>query len=169
MYTCEEIINYRCPRWNDWPDLGLYMDQVTRLLEEHVAGFSAAGQTKTVTSMMINNYVKRKIVMPSKNKLYNREHLAHLYILFLLKPLLSLSEICDALSQLTENRPFPEVYDRFCDEIEHALAEAFDKNGRQGGKTVEAAEIIGAISLAFAYSMLTKLYLSHGKVADNKS
>jgi len=163
-------MQYRCPRWNDWPDLGLYMDQVTRLLEEHVAGFSPADQKKTVTPMMINNYVKRKIVMPSKNKLYNRKHLAHLYILFLLKPVLSLSEICESLAQLTENRAFAEVYDCFCDEIELALATAFDKGGVQSGKNVEAAEIINAISLAFAYSMLAKLYLSDGQaLAKNKS
>ena len=164
MYTHEEIVNYRCPRWNDWPDLGLYMDQVTRLLEEHVAGFSPAETTKLVTPMMINNYVKRKIVMPSKNKLYNREHLAHLYILFLLKPVLSLSEICEALARLIENRPFPEVYDRFCEAIEQALAEAFVKVGGQSGKSGNTEEIIGAISLAFAYSVLTKLYLHDGQV-----
>ena len=162
MYNRKEIVNYRCPRWNDWPDLGLYMDQVTRLLEEYVAGFSVIETAKLVTPMMINNYVKRKIVMPSKNKLYFREHLAHLFILFLLKPVLGLSEICDALTQLTENRPFPEVYNRFCDEIEQALTQAFCKEGHSE-KSAPTTEIIGAISLTFAYSMLTKLYLNDGK------
>ncbi|MCL1974720.1 MAG: DUF1836 domain-containing protein [Firmicutes bacterium] len=168
MFSYEEIANYHCPRWNDWPDLGLYMDQVTRLLEEYVAGFSPADLSKHVTSTMINNYVKRKIVMPSKNKLYNREHLAHLYILFLLKPVLSLSEICDALTQLTKDSTFPAVYDRFCNAIEQALAQAFYKNGEQKVKIGETDEIMVALSLAFAYSMLTKLYLNKNIILSDK-
>ncbi|MCL1803385.1 MAG: DUF1836 domain-containing protein [Eubacteriaceae bacterium] len=157
MYTRDEILNYRCPKWNDWPDIGLYMDQATRLLESHVAGFSTSEATKAVTPMMINNYVKRKIIKPSKNKAYNREHLAHLYILFMLKPVLSLSEICESLAYASENSSFEDVYNSFCANIESAIAIAF---GSESENKAREEGILSAFCLAFAYYMLAKLCLS---------
>jgi hypothetical protein len=159
MYTREEVLEYRCPRWNDWPNIGLYMDQVTSLLAEYVSGFYPVDQKKPVTSMMINNYVKQKIIMPSKNKRYNREHLAYLYILFLLKPVLSLTEICDGIAYMTKEHTIMESYDSFCEATEAALATAFGSSSESVDICPENDDIIRIIALAFAYTMRAKFCL----------
>ncbi|MCL2709116.1 MAG: DUF1836 domain-containing protein, partial [Defluviitaleaceae bacterium] len=97
MYTREEILAYRCPRWDDWPKLDLYMDQVVNLIEESVRLFYAGGQPNPVTSTMINNYVKRKIVTPSRKKKYGRDNIAYFYAVSLLKSALRLLDIRDAI------------------------------------------------------------------------
>lgn len=154
MYTRDEILNYRCPRWASWPNLGLYMDQVISLLEAHVAGFYPDDQQKPITSTMINNYVKQQLVMPSKNKKYNRDHLAYLYIIFLLKPVFNLTDICNGISSLARGQSIEEGYDIFCGEIEAAISAAF---GGTATDKLAGTEVTKALSLAFSYTMLARL------------
>jgi len=163
MYTGEAALNYRCPRWGDLPNIGLYMDQVTSVLGEYVFLFYPADQQKPVTPTMINNYVKQKIIMPSKNKKYNREHLARLYILFLLKPVLSLGEICEGISFMSKDQSIAQNYDLFCDEIEAAMAKAFGGGEDKRQQLAEGDEIIRTIALAFSYTMRAKFCLSDNK------
>ena len=167
MYTREDILNYHCPRWDEWPDLGLYMDQVTNLLEKNVSIFYE-DQSKIVTSTMINNYVKLKIIMPSKNKKYQREHLAYFYVVFLLKSVLGLPDICDGISFLSNCHSLENAYNILCDEIETAFKIAFDDNCKveteiKSNNDFEGIEIIRSISLAFAYALLTRFYLNAQK------
>jgi len=164
MYTREEIQNYRCPRWNEWPNLDLYMDQVINLLEENVSIFYDDDQAKPVTSTMINNYVKQKIVMPSKKKKYQRDHLAYLYVVFLLKSVLNLTDICDGIAFLGKLHSTEEAYNIFCDEIESALAIAFGGTAKKNRNDIQGIEIIRTIALAFSYTLLARFYISADKL-----
>jgi len=154
----EELLLYRCPRWNDWPDLGLYMDQVVSLIEKQVAGFYPEDASKPVTSTMINNYVKQKIVSPSQKKKYERSHLAQLYILFLLKPALSLPDICGVLGDLMADRPIEEFYDGFCDLVEASLAEAFTGAVIRSDRAAEMATVC-ALLRAYAHTQFARLMM----------
>ena len=163
MYTREQMLSYHCPRWGEWPGLDLYMDQVIGLLEENVSIFYPAGPAKIVTPMMINNYVKQKIIMPSKNKRYQREHLACLYVVFLLKSVMGLPDISDGMAVLRQLPSMEEAYDIFCREIETALAQAFGGAQRPVQDGPAGIEVIRTISLAFAYTLLTRFYIAERK------
>jgi len=166
MYTFEEIQNYHCPRWNEWPDLDLYMDQVISVLEQKVSIFYTDDQSKPVTSTMINNYVKQKIIIPSKNKKYQRDHLAYLYVIFLLKSVLSLNDIWKGITFLGKLHSVEKAYDIFCDEIETALKTAFSgKESKTRHDNIEGIEIIRSISLAFSYTQLARFYFAAEKSA----
>ncbi len=158
MFTLKDILRYRCPRWKEWPAIELYMDQVISLLEENVSLFYEDSSVKPVTSTMINNYVKQKIIVPSKNKKYQREHLAYLYVLFLLKPVLSLTDISRSISLLQNSDNYEEAYNLFCGELETALAMAFgDKE-----ETIihKPNDIIQTMALSFSYTLLARYYIS---------
>ncbi len=168
MYTLQEIENYRCPRWEDWPDLDLYMDQVVSVLEKKVTIFYPDEQAKPVTAMMINNYVKQKIITPSKNKKYQREHLAYLYVIFLLKSVLNLTDIYNGITLLSQLHSIEKVYDIFCDEIEAALATAFSgKENRIGREELEGVQVIHAITLAFAYTQRAKFLFANQEKSED--
>ncbi|MDR1664678.1 MAG: DUF1836 domain-containing protein [Clostridiales bacterium] len=156
MYTREDILAYRCPRWGDWPKLDLYMDQAVSLIEESVRMFYGDSQPKPVTSTMINNYVKQKIVPPSRKKKYGRDHLAYFYMIFLLKSTISLIDISDALEFFQKQQVTPETYDIFCDEIEAALSIAFNGEMPETRSEIPGIEIIRGFSLAFAYTLLAR-------------
>ena len=158
MFTLSDIKNYHCPRWKEWPAIELYMDQVISLLEENVSLFYEDSAIKPITSTMINNYVKQKIIVPSKNKKYQREHLAYLYVLFLLKPVLSLTDISHGISFMQKKATNEESYNLFCDELEAALAIAFgDKD-----QTIlhKPDDIIRTMALSFAYTLLARYLIS---------
>lgn len=161
MFTLDEIRAYRCPRWKDWPAIDLYMDQVISLIEDSISLFYEDLPAKSVTSTMINNYVKQKIIVPSNNKKYQREHLAYLYVLFLLKPVLSLTDISNGISFMQNNQTNEETYNLFCDELEAALAMAFNENEHPIERRPN--DIIQTIALAFAYTLLARYYIASNK------
>ena len=65
--------NCRLPRWEDLPDIELYMDQVLTLISKYLSMFNeVSGAEKLITPSMINNYVKAKLVAAPINKKYPR-------------------------------------------------------------------------------------------------
>ena len=78
MYDKSIYANIMFPRWDDLPDIELYMDQVVSILEKNLSVFSNG--EKLITPSMINNYVKQKIVKPPVKKRYDKMHLAYLFV-----------------------------------------------------------------------------------------
>lgn len=89
----EKLRNYRAPRWEDFPRVELYMDQVIALLTEWLQPLYFDSQKPAVTPSMINNYVKHSIVRPPVKKHYKAYHLGFLYVVLVLKQCYSLQEI----------------------------------------------------------------------------
>jgi len=125
MFTYDDYINYHCPRWDELPDIGLYMDQVVGVLEKHLAIFAEDEDSKIVTSTMINNYVKQHVVIPPQKKRYDRIHLAYFYLVCILKRFLNISEISAGMIRMMEKYEPEKIYDQFCAEVEYSLRHTF--------------------------------------------
>ena len=88
------ILSYRLPRWNDLPELDLYMDQVISVIDKYLAPFAPASpDDRMITPTMINNYVKQKMIAAPVGKKYDRSKVAFLMIMALLKRVMSMSEL----------------------------------------------------------------------------
>ena len=58
------------------PDIDLYMDQVTTLMESRLAQASRHGsEDKILTKTMINNYAKNDLLPAPNKKKYSKEHI----------------------------------------------------------------------------------------------
>lgn len=160
MISLEDIRSYHCPRWESLPDLELYMDQVKSVLSKNLAVFIGDDPQKAITPTMINNYVKQKLVPPPTNKRYDRRHIAYFFVITLLKPIMSLSQIKDAIACVTQKYSPKEAYDRFCEIFEQSLALVFfeEKAGRSKSQYPEADSVIRSICLAYS-NMLYAGYL----------
>ena len=90
----------RLPEWERLPDLGLYMDQVVTLVDRVFSTRLPKGET---TRSMINNYVKSGLVPRPVGKKYDRDHLARLLMVCVLKQALSMEGIGRLLDALCEN------------------------------------------------------------------
>jgi hypothetical protein len=88
---------------NDIPDIELYMDQVTTFMDSKLAYHKRTLKDKILTKTMINNYTKSKILLPSKNKKYNRQHMILLILIYYLKQILSINDISTLFSPLFSN------------------------------------------------------------------
>lgn len=88
---------------SDIPDIELYMDQVTTFIDNKLRYHKRTLKDKILTKTMINNYTKSKILLPSRNKRYNRQHMILLILIYYLKQILSISDINILFSPLFKN------------------------------------------------------------------
>ena len=84
------------------PNIPLYMDQVTTLMDTRLAGSKRYPDDKILTKTMINNYTKNHLLPPSDKKKYSREHVFLLIMIYYLKSMLSISDIQSLLEPLSE-------------------------------------------------------------------
>lgn len=112
------------PHWDDFPDVGLYMDQVVELVNKYLSDFPAfSGKDKQITSSMINNYVKSKAVPAPEKKRYSRTHLAYIMIICTLKQTFSISVIQSLIGGVDED-DIKSMYDSFADHQQEAYSKA---------------------------------------------
>lgn len=104
-----EGLEIELPEWEVLPDIGLYMDQVVTLMDRT---FSPALPKGQMTKSMVNNYVKVRMIPRPVGKKYDRDHLAMLMMIGVLKQALSMESISRLLEILCQNS-VREGYDRF--------------------------------------------------------
>ena len=110
---------FRLPRYHEIPDVGLYLEQTTKYVNQciHPLGF------EDVTSSMIRNYVKHGLITNPIRKQYSANQIAHLVVLALLKQVTPLEHINELFLILNQGGTYtvPVAYDYFCEEMENIL------------------------------------------------
>ncbi len=154
---------YRAPRWEDFPDIELYMDQVISVLEKHLSLFSSEGE-KVITSTMINNYVKQKLIPPPENKRYGRRQLAYLYVVCILKKFMQLSRIHLLLENLTAGRTEEEAYLFFARSLDSAMQLVFERAIPEAEDLRDPAEdCVRSATAAFAVIVYSEAVFSQAE------
>ena len=82
------------PRWEELPNIELYKEQVLELLELYLNPLGV----RPITASMINNYTKLNLIPAPVKKKYSRKHLAHIFIIALLKDVFEISEIVHGIN-----------------------------------------------------------------------
>lgn len=120
---CEKLAAHKLPRWENFPDIDLYMDQVVAVMEKALELYNKDGleESKLITPSIINNYVKLKIIPAPNKKKYNREHLAYLVMICILKQTLPISSIVKIIESNLENKTINELYEVFCNIYENVI------------------------------------------------
>lgn len=120
-----DVNKFHIPRWNELPNLDLYMDQVLTYIENFLNDYIKSDE-KFITKTMINNYVKQGILEPPVNKKYNSIHIAKLFVICVLKQVYSISEIKELIALALEINSAENGYNRFCDYLTEALVSTFN-------------------------------------------
>ena len=113
------ILHYRLPLWEELPDFGLYMEQVTSLLSQvlNYLPNEIAKEDKNevfpITSAAINNYVRTKTMPEPVKKRYYRIHIAYLIMICTLKQTLSISLIKTLVPVGLTEEELKRLYTRF--------------------------------------------------------
>ncbi len=102
------------------PDIDLYMDQVLAFLSrKRVSG----REGDSLTSAMINNYIKDGLVPRAKGKKYSREHLVYLSLVARLKQVLSVKDMTLLLKTEIGDGGHEAYYNQFRQKLDEAFAE----------------------------------------------
>ncbi|MGN1299082.1 MAG: DUF1836 domain-containing protein [Candidatus Scatovivens sp.] len=148
--------NIHLPRWEELPNIDLYLDQVVTLLEEYLGDFMTNKEDKIITKTMINNYVKHGVIKPPENKKYSKSHLARLIVICILKQIYSINDIKNLIKLALDTSEIQISYNSFCIELENAINLTFN-----GIKTNEEIEMTKEkyILKNVAQSFVSKIYV----------
>ncbi len=113
----ERIADFRLPRYRELPDMGLYLEQVTK----YINGFIIPLGYAEITTSMVSNYVKKGVIASPVKKQYYAEQIAYLFFISIAKSILSMENIMQ-LFDMHKEVYTPEIaYNYFCDEFENML------------------------------------------------
>lgn len=154
----EDLLNYHCPRFKELPEIELYIDQVICILQKYLSIFLKDKEVQVITPSMINNYVKQEVLQPPVKKKYDREHIAYLFVICILKKSMSISEIKDSINIMRKIYSVEDGYNLFCDELEKAIKATFNPTKRQTENFTETdlreVATMRAMVMTFANSVL---------------
>ncbi len=157
------MLAYRCPRYDELPDLMLYRDQVMDELARYTAPFFAGRDEPPITASMINNYVKLRLIGPPVKKRYSREQLARLYWICLLKQVASISELHSLFRIQAGSYPIGQAHDYFCTELEKALQATFGSRDfsapSSAQKVTPESELVRSLAICFANKMFALRFI----------
>ena len=115
------VETFDLPQYDTIPDVGLYLEQVTRYVCDCLAPLEI-----TITTSMVGNYVKKGLISNPVKKLYSREQIAYLIFIAVAKTVLSLEDI-QLLIGLQKKTYSPKVAsDYFRKEFKNVLDFVFD-------------------------------------------
>ena len=96
-FKLKDIEKFHIPRWNELPDIDLYVDQVISLFDNYLSKYidndSQDESSSILTKTMINNYVKLGLLKPPTKKKYGKEQVATVLVIGILKQVYSINEI----------------------------------------------------------------------------
>ncbi len=155
--TAEQAREYHCTRYQELPNLPLYMDQVLIVLTEALFPF-IQDEENMLTHTMVNNYVKQKLIDAPQKKKYGRAHIARLAMVGALKQVLSMAEIAGVLAAMEAEFGPENAYDCFAAQLESALCRAFA--GESGEAAKKAPPVLEAALMALMGKLLVQNMLS---------
>ena len=154
----ERLRTQRPVEWEQLPDFALYMDQVLSYMDRQFIRFDEAD---TLTAAMVNNYTKSGLVPRAEGKKYNREHLAYLTAICILKRVMSTRDM-DMLihEELQGSHSVESGYNAFCASLDKALNITVDEmESRPAGDSLADAAIHFAL-LSYAAGVASSRYMA---------
>ena len=134
----QSVQGFRLPRYQEIPDVGLYLEQATKYICRYLSPILET----PLTASMISNYVKRGLLSSPVKKQYSRDQVAYLFFIAVAKNVLSLEK----------------AYNYFCRELENLLLFQFEIR-----ETIESSDEDSSDEKRLLYSctaaVVQKVYL----------
>ena len=119
--------DFHIPRWEEWPEIDLYLDQTVTILETYLKNYIGNEEEKIIPKTMINNYVNQGVLEAPQKKKYNKQHIATLFIICILKQIYSISDIHLLIQKAIQVAPSKKIaYNTFCSSLEKAIELTFE-------------------------------------------
>ncbi|MDO4501935.1 MAG: DUF1836 domain-containing protein [Coriobacteriia bacterium] len=122
----QNLLEFRCPRFAELPDMGLYLEQTLEVINRALEPVLAEPLTKP----MMSNYVKKGVVPAPVKKRYYRDHLCYAIAMALMKSVFTVDQVAGLYAVQQSTYPLQVAYDFLCAEYENALHEAFAFTGQ---------------------------------------
>ena len=115
------VRTFKLPLYHEIPDVGLYLEQVTKYINDCLSPLMQA----EMTGSMISNYVKKGLIANPTRKQYSRDQIAYLMFIALAKSVLSLDNLTVFIRLQQKTYSTERAYEYLCDEFENTLQYVF--------------------------------------------
>lgn len=174
--------DFRLPSWEEIPNLGLYMEQVTVLLREYLDYLPPELKDEQfITAATINNYVRIKVMPEPIKRRYYRTHIAYLIIILTLKQSLSIALIQKVIPMGLSEDEVESIYTAYASRHRQAAHYFIEQVRRTAGPILEHEDadteittdhaedlvMLSAIIGGFTRLFAEKLLLLDGKDMTN--
>lgn len=140
----------KLPSFKEIPDMGLYLKQVVDYLNNCLAPL---GNIR-ITSSMVSNYVKHKLITPPKDRLYGRQQIALLLFIAIAKNVMDQEDLRKAISIQQKTYKMEIAYNYFAAELRNVLLYVFNKKTQLdelGHDHTKQKQMLRNVIMAFAY------------------
>ena len=148
------MCSLRLPRYHEIPNVGFYLEQTVKYINECLAPILE----EAITTSMVSNYVKRDLVDNPQKKQYGREQVAYLIFIAVVKTVLSMEDIRLLINVQKRTYSAQVAYDYFCSELENVLAYTLGQKAELdeiGVENTEEKEMLNNVIITAAL----KIYL----------
>ncbi len=153
------IREFRMPRYEQIPDVGLYLDQTVHLVNEYLSPL----QENALTASMVSNYVKKGLLDNPQRKRYSREQISYLVFIALAKNVLSLEDLKRFIGVQQRSYTAQRAYDYLCEELENILGYVFglkDTVDNVGVDSTEEKMMLRTTIIAAAHKIYLDKYFA---------
>ena len=95
----QSVQGFRLPRYQEIPDVGLYLEQATKYICRYLSPILET----PLTASMISNYVKRGLLSSPVKKQYSRDQVAYLFFIAVAKNAM----IVTTIKTITSDKKYP--------------------------------------------------------------
>ncbi len=152
----EALRGFRMPSYEQIPDVGLYLDQVSKFINSFLIDFPEMN----VTPSMISNYAKQKLIDRVNKKTYTRVQIAALIMIVLSKTVISIEHVRMMLEELRDqDDTLKDAYTQFAEclcEVLQALSE--NEMYHAGEALDDTAKMMRNTVIAIAHKMYLERY-----------
>ena len=164
--------DFHMPRYDEIPDIDLYMDQLLVYIDKVLAPLSVNEQEKALTTSMVNNYVKQGILPATVKKRYSRDHVVILIEICLAKQLYSIGEIGKLIAVQNANFDMRTSYNYISTELENVRKTTFSNEplSKDSGNSNKMERLLVRNTvIAFAHKLHTQMLSDEllKKISDN--
>lgn len=115
------IKDFHLPTYNEIPNVGLYLEQTSKYISEALSPLF----DNAITGSMISNYVKKGLVSNPVKKQYDREQIAYLIFIAVVKNVLSMDDIKLVIDIQKDSYDGITAYNYFVKELENLISFVF--------------------------------------------
>lgn len=113
----DSLRSFHLPRYQDIPDMGLYLEQTAKYISE----FLSPLEESCLTPSMISNYVKKGLIDNPVKKQYGRDQIVYLIFIAIAKNVMSLDGLINFIALQKRTYSLQKAYDYFCEQFESVL------------------------------------------------
>lgn len=152
----KNLENFHLPRLSEITNVGLYLEQTAKFINQSLALLNQP----EITTSMISNYVKLKLIPNPQKKQYSNYHIALLVFISLAKTVISLDDIRYLLTIKNDRSAQERTYDLFCDLFDNYLKAIFGIDSQVIQPMINSSNE-KELMISIITTIVQKIYLDH--------